>query len=76
MIKSYTAATSGWNQAVANLEAPPGATSAQIWLVARSLKGTIYVDAFTFQPGAAALPAGAALPATATSGFDFALPEP
>jgi hypothetical protein len=49
-IKSYIAATGGWNQATASLVAPAGTTNAQVQLVASSLNGTIYVDDISFGP--------------------------
>jgi thermitase len=47
-IKSYTAATSGWNLATGSLTAPTGATSATIRMNVSSLNATIYVDDFLF----------------------------
>ncbi len=49
-VKSYTAATSGWDQAAAALVAPAGTTNAQIKMLVRSLNATIYVDDFSFGP--------------------------
>lgn len=48
-IKSYSAATSGWNQALANIVAPTSATRAQIIMNVTSLNATIYVDDFLFR---------------------------
>lgn len=49
-IKSYSAATSGWNQATASLVAPAGTTNAQVRMVVTSLNATIYVDDMEFRP--------------------------
>jgi bacillolysin len=49
-IKSYTAATGGWNQATASLVAPAGTTNARVQLVASSLNGAIYVDDVSLGP--------------------------
>lgn len=43
-VKTYTAATSGWNSAAATLIVPPNASSAMMRMVVSSLRGTIYVD--------------------------------
>jgi hypothetical protein len=45
-IKTYTAATSGWNQATGSLTAPAGTTNAQVQIAVTSLNRTIYVDEF------------------------------
>jgi hypothetical protein len=48
-VKSYTAATSGWNVAAKNgMVAPAGTVSALVKMVASSLNGNIYVDDFVF----------------------------
>jgi hypothetical protein len=49
-VKSYTAQTSGWNQATANLVAPAGTTSAHVRMVVSSLNATVYADDFVLQP--------------------------
>jgi len=49
VIKKYTAATSGWNNAVASLVAPTGTTHADVQMLVKSLKRTIYVDDFVFK---------------------------
>ena len=46
---SNTSPKNDWNQATKSLTAPTGTTSAQVRMVASSLKATIYVDDFTFQ---------------------------
>ncbi|OGK11552.1 hypothetical protein A2954_01695 [Candidatus Roizmanbacteria bacterium RIFCSPLOWO2_01_FULL_37_12] len=46
--KTYTAATSGWNQASTNLVAPAGATTADIRMIVSSLNAQIYSDDLTF----------------------------
>ncbi|GAB4128822.1 MAG: hypothetical protein OHK0050_42560 [Roseiflexaceae bacterium] len=48
-VRTYTAATSGWNQASATLMAPTGATQAQIIMSVSSLNATIYVDDVSLQ---------------------------
>lgn len=48
-VKSYTAATAGWNLADATKVAPTGAVRGQVRLVASSLNATIYVDALSFR---------------------------
>ncbi len=50
VIKKYTATTSGWNEAVANLVAPSGTTHADVQMVLKKLKRTVYVDDFAFRP--------------------------
>ena len=50
-VKTYRAATSGWNRASSTTAAPSTATKAQVWLVAGSLNTTIYVDNLLFQAG-------------------------
>ncbi len=47
-IKTYTAATSGWDQATGTLVAPAGTVKAEVKLVVSSLNATIYVDDFSF----------------------------
>lgn len=49
-IKTYSAATVGWNQATANIVAPAGTTNAQIRMVVSSLNATVYVDDMEFRP--------------------------
>jgi len=49
-IKTYRAATSGWDLARAALVAPPGTTNAQVIMVVSSLNATIYVDDVVFGP--------------------------
>lgn len=46
--KTYTAATAGWNQAVADLVAPTGAVTAVIRMNVSSLNAQIYADEFSF----------------------------
>gem|GEM_PF-2954923 len=48
-IVSYSAATSGWVQATANLAAPSGTSYAQVRMIASSLNATIYTDDFVLQ---------------------------
>jgi pre-peptidase len=48
-VKSYTAATGGWNAFLGTQTAPAGAVKASIRMVANNLKATIYVDAFNLQ---------------------------
>ncbi|HZQ07713.1 MAG TPA: hypothetical protein VFD70_14110, partial [Anaerolineae bacterium] len=48
-IKTYTAATNGWNQATASLVAPAGTVSAHVRMVVSSLNATIYVDDFSLR---------------------------
>jgi Domain of unknown function (DUF4082)/Bacterial Ig-like domain/Bacterial Ig domain len=48
-IKSYVAATSGWDKASASLLAPIGTTNAQVQMVVSSLNATIYVDDFALR---------------------------
>ena len=50
VIKKYTAATSGWDQATASLVAPAGTAKAVVRMFVHSLKRTIYVDDFVFTP--------------------------
>lgn len=47
-VKTYTAATAGWNQTVANLVAPTGAVTAVIRMNVSSLNAQIYADEFSF----------------------------
>ncbi len=49
-VKTYSAATSGWNQASAALVAPAGTVKADMKLVVSSLNATIYVDDLSFGP--------------------------
>jgi hypothetical protein len=50
VIKKYkNSATVGWDQAVASLVAPAGTTNAEVRMVVKSLKRTIYVDDFVFK---------------------------
>ncbi len=53
---TYSAATSGWSEASGRLNAPAGATSADILMVASSLRATIYVDDFAFGEEVVSLP--------------------
>lgn len=48
-IRTYTAKTSGWNQAAAYVTAPAGTNNAQVVLATTSLKRKIYVDDFTLK---------------------------
>ena len=48
-LKTYTAATNGWDPVVVNLLAPTGTASAQVRMVVSSLNATIYVDDFVFK---------------------------
>jgi hypothetical protein len=48
-IKTYTAATSGWNAVTASRVAPVGTTNAQVMLVVSGLSTTMYVDAFVLK---------------------------
>jgi hypothetical protein len=50
-VKTYRAATSGWNRASTTTAAPRTTTKAQVRLVAGSLNTTIYVDNLLFQRG-------------------------
>lgn len=47
-VKTYSAETSGWNQATGTLVAPAGTVRATIQMVVSSLNATIYVDDFSF----------------------------
>ncbi len=47
-IKTYSGATTGWDQASAALLAPSGAVRAQVKMVVSSLNAIIYVDNFSF----------------------------
>ena len=49
-VKTYSAATNGWDQATATLTSPAGTVMAEIKLVVSSLNATIYVDDFSFGP--------------------------
>ncbi len=49
-IKTYTAATNGWNNATATLGAPAGATKASVRMVVTSLNATVYVDDVVVKP--------------------------
>jgi hypothetical protein len=55
-IKTYTAPTSGWNQAIGSLVLPAGTTKAQVRMVVSSLNATIYVDDLLFGPYGAVAP--------------------
>ena len=57
-MKTYSAATAGWDQTAAALVAPAGTVKADIRLVVSSLSATIYVDDFSFATatGQSALP--------------------
>ena len=48
VVKTYTASTSGWNEATASLVAPIGTTNALVQMVVTNLNATIYVDKFSF----------------------------
>jgi hypothetical protein len=49
LVKTYTGATSGWDEAAATaLVAPTGAVKAQVHMNVSSLNGDIYVDHFIF----------------------------
>lgn len=48
-IKNYSAQTSGWNQALKTVTAPPGTTNAVLNMQIKSLNGTIYVDDFSLK---------------------------
>lgn len=48
-VKSFSAQTSGWTQATANIVAPTSAARAQVRMVVSSLNATVYVDDFVFQ---------------------------
>jgi len=50
-IKSYTGATSGWDQATATLVAPAGTTHASVRMKVSSLNATIYADELKFNAG-------------------------
>ncbi len=50
-IKTYTAATSGWNKASATFVAPAGADDATVRMVVSSLNAHVYTDDFTFKAG-------------------------
>jgi hypothetical protein len=45
-VHSYTAPTSGWDLASTTVHSPRGAKKAQLRMVVKSLKATIYVDDF------------------------------
>lgn len=49
VVKRYTAATSGWNEATARLTAPAGTAYALVILYPTNLNATIYVDDVVFQ---------------------------
>jgi hypothetical protein len=63
-VKTYSAATSGWDQATFSGAAPAGAVRAEIRLNATSLNGAIYVDDVSFTSGST--PGGTAPPADTT----------
>lgn len=48
-VKTYSAATGGWDKASATLVAPSGTTNAVLLMVTSSLNATIYVDDFAFR---------------------------
>lgn len=49
VVQTYSSDTGGtWKQAAAAFVAPKGSSKAQVRMVARNLKGTIYVDDFLF----------------------------
>lgn len=47
-VKSYTAATSGWNQFTANLVAPDNTSNADVRIVASGVNNPIYIDDVSF----------------------------
>ncbi len=47
-IKTYTATTSGWDQATGSLVAPAGTVKAEVKMAVLSLNATIYVDDLSF----------------------------
>ncbi len=47
-VHSYTASTSGWDLTSTTVHSPRGAKRAQLRMVVKSLKATIYVDDFVF----------------------------
>ncbi len=49
-VKTYTAATAGWNQVTGSLVAPAGTAMADVKLTVLNLNATIYVDDFSFGP--------------------------
>ncbi|HZQ08648.1 MAG TPA: hypothetical protein VFD70_18845 [Anaerolineae bacterium] len=49
-VKTYNAATTGWDQVTAILTAPPGTTNGQVRLKVTNLNATIFVDDFSFTP--------------------------
>lgn len=51
-IKTYRAATKGWNRASVQLVAPRGTNNVVLELAATSLKRTVYVDDFVFKAAA------------------------
>lgn len=48
-IKTYSAATTGWNLSSVSVLAPTGTAKAVVKMVATNLKATIYVDDFVFR---------------------------
>jgi hypothetical protein len=50
IVKTYTAATTGWDQASAALVAPTGTVKADVRMVVSNLNATIYVDDVTMAP--------------------------
>ncbi len=48
IVKKYTKATGGWDNATAILLAPTGTVNAQLQMVVNSLNATVYVDDFAF----------------------------
>jgi hypothetical protein len=50
VIKSYTAATTGWDQAIASFVAPANTASGVVRMGVTSLNATIFVDDFSFGP--------------------------
>lgn len=63
-VKTYSAATSGWDTVSAVLVAPSGATAADIRLNVSSLNATIYLDNLSFSTGT---PPADTTPPTVTS---------
>ncbi|MGH9891117.1 MAG: Ig-like domain-containing protein, partial [bacterium] len=48
-VKAYTAATAGWDKALASLVAPSGTTNAQVQMVVSSLNAAVHVDDFALR---------------------------
>jgi CSLREA domain-containing protein len=58
VVKTYTAATNGWDLASASLVAYPNSAYATVRMVVTSLNATVYVDNVAFQPVASRLSNG------------------